>query len=300
MVSMRQLRYFVEVVEAGSYTLAAERLFIAQSALSRHIKELEEALKAQLLVRDSKPLRMTPSGEAFYAGAKQVLAMVSDTVSQSRQAAQGELGTIRLLHSSSVPLASRIMDSIRLYLQANPGISLDVSQMSSEHQGIEVEEGRADVGLVRLPTHRKFPGLEVVQLFSEPLMLAVAALHPLSGRMEVPVADLRDEVFVSMPHWARGGLSYRVTEMCSKNGFVPRAARVTSRKTTQLSLIDAGFGIGIVPESMRVIAPAGVRFISLAGQECESTVALIHRKEASALVAKFVAALRFPQDVIAF
>jgi DNA-binding transcriptional LysR family regulator len=297
---MRQLRYFVEVVEAGSYTLAAERLFIAQSALSRHIKELEEAMKVQLLIRDSKPLRMTPSGEAFYAGAKQALAVVNETVSQSRQAAQGELGTIRLLHSSSVPLGSRLMDSIRHYLHANPGISLDVSQMSSEHQGIEVEEGRADVGLVRLPTHRKFPGLEVVELFSEPLMLAVAAPHPLSGRMEVAVAELRDEPFVSMPHWARGGLSYRVTEMCSKNGFVPRPARATSRKTTLLSLIEAGFGVGIVPESMRAIAPAGVRLVRLSGQECESTVALVHRKEVSALVGKFVAALRFPDGGIAF
>lgn len=293
---MRQLRYFVEVVDAGSYTLAAERLFVAQSALSRHIKELEETINVQLLIRDSKPLKMTPGGQAFYEGAKQVLAMVSETVMHSRHAAQGERGTIRLLHSSSVPLGSKIMDCIHLYLESNPGVSLDISQMSSEHQGIEVEEGRADIGLVRLPTHRKLPNLNIVELFSEPLMLAVASVHPLANEATVRVEDLQGELFVSMPHWSRGGLSYRVTDICMKNGFLPRAARVTSRKTTLLSLVSAGFGIAIVPVSMSAIAPSGIRLIPLAGQECESIVAMIHRKDVSALVDKFVAVLRLPDS----
>ncbi len=292
MVSMRQLRYFVEIIEAGSYTLAAERLFVAQSALSRHIKELEETMKVQLLIRDAKPLKMTPSGQAFYDGAKQILAMVSETVMHSRHVAQGERGSIRVLHSSSVPLGSQIMERIHRYLGSSPGVSLDISQMSSEHQGIEVEEGRADIGLVRLPTHRKFPNLNMVELFSEPLMLAVAGAHALTNEAIVPVEDLQNEHFVSMPHWSRGGLSYRVTEICTKNGFVPRAARVTSRKTTLLSLVSAGFGIAIVPASMSAIAPAGIRLIPLSGQECESTVAMIHRKDLSVLVDKFVAAFR--------
>lgn len=253
-------------------------------------------MNVQLLMRDSKPLKMTPGGQAFYEGAKQVLAMVSETVMHSRHAAQGERGTIRLLHSSSVPLGSKIMDRIHLCLESNPGVSLDISQMSSEHQGIEVEEGRADIGLVRLPTHRKFPNLNVAELFSEPLMLAVASTHPLATEATVQVKDLQDELFVSMPHWSRGGLSYRVTDICMKNGFFPRAARVTSRKTTLLSLVSAGFGIAIVPAGMSAIAPSGIKLISLTGDECESTVAMIHRKDLSVLVDKFVAVLRFNEQ----
>lgn len=288
MISMRQLRYFIEIIEAGSYTLAAERLFVAQSALSRHIKELESSLRVQLLLRDSKPLKMTPSGQAFYDGAKQILSKVNETVMHTRRADSGARGTIRILHSSSVPLGSRFFGPLQAYLRALPDVDADISQASSESQGQEVAAGRADIGLVRLPTHRKFPHLQVRELYTEPLMLAVADSHRLAGQAQVQAGALRDELFVSMPNWAQGGLSYRVAEMCMKNGFVARAARVTSRKTTLLSLVQAGFGVAIVPESMGAIAPQGVRLLALAGQECSSTVALLHRDDCSALAANLV------------
>jgi DNA-binding transcriptional LysR family regulator len=288
---MRQLRYFIEIIEAGSYTQAAERLFIAQSALSRHIKELESAMQVQLLLRDSKPLRMTPSGQAFYDGAKQILAKVNETVMHARRADSGARGVIRILHSSSVPLGSRITEPLRAYLQAHPGVEAGISQASSESQGAEVEAGRADVGLVRLPTHRKFPNLQVRELYTEALVLAVAAGHRLARQPVVEAGALRGEPFVSMPNWAQGGLSYRVAEMCMKNGFVPRAAAATSRKTTLLSLVQAGFGVAVVPESMGAIMPPGIQLVPLAGLECTSTVALIHHHDCSVLAEQFIAAL---------
>ncbi len=288
---MRQLRYFVEIIEAGSYKLAAERLYVAQSALSRQIKELEAALQVQLLLRDTKPLKMTPSGQAFYDGAKQVLSRVGETVMHARLADRGARGTLRLLHSSSVPLGARIMQPLQAYLRGHPGVTVDISQASSENQGAEVEAGRADVGLVRLPTHRKFPGLRLRELYAEPLVLAVAASHRLAGQAAVEAGALRDEPFVSMPNAAQGGLSYRVAEMCVKNGFVPRAAAATSRKTTLLSLVQAGFGVAIVPAGMDAIAPPGVRLVPLAGQECHSTVALVHRDDCGVLAERFIGAL---------
>lgn len=291
MISMRQLRYFVEIIEAGSYTQAAERLFVAQSALSRHIKELESTVEVQLLLRDSKPLKMTPSGQAFYEGAKQILSKVNETVMHSRHADSGARGAMRILHSSSVPLGNQLMAPLQAYLRAWPGVEIEFSQASSENQGAEVEAGRADIGLVRLPTHRKFANLQVRELYTEPLMLAVATGHRLAQQPVVEAGALRDELFVSMPNWTQGGLSYRVAEMCMKNGFVPRAAPATSRKTTLLSLAQAGFGVAVVPESMDTIAPPGIRLVPLAGLECTSTVALIHRQDCSVLAEKFIAAL---------
>jgi DNA-binding transcriptional LysR family regulator len=291
MVSMRQLRYFVEIVEAGSYSHAAERLFVAQSALSRQIKELEASIQAQLLTRGARRTELTPAGRAFYDGAKRLLFNLNETLVQTRHADRGEQGVIRVLHSSSVPLAGALMVAIDRFLADNAGVSLEISQMSSEHQGAGIEEGRSDIGFVRLPIHVKFPGLHVHELFSEPLMLAVPAAHGLAGRTEVDVGALRDEPFVSLPHRERGGLSYRVAELCMRNGFFPRAARATSRKTTQLSLVDAGLGVALVPASMRAIAPSGVRFVALGGDDTATTVAVLYRRDAGGAVERFAAAL---------
>ncbi|MEJ2768355.1 LysR substrate-binding domain-containing protein [Mycetohabitans sp. B46] len=290
MMSLRQLRYFVEIVEAGSYSLAAERLFIAQSALSRQIKELEATAQVQLLVRGARRIELTRAGKALYDGAKRLLFNLNETLVQTRHADRGEQGIIRLVHSSSVPLAGPLLERVRCYLDANEHVSVQVSQMPSEEQMASIEQGVNDVGFVRLPVHLEFPGVRVDELYSEPLMLAVSATHPLAVREAVSIAELREEPFVSLPHHERGGLSFRVAELCMKNGYFPRSARVTSRKTTQLSLIEAGFGVSLVAESMRLIAPAGVRFIRLAGTGNTTAVAMLYRSNASALVQAFVAA----------
>ncbi|MCC8397343.1 LysR family transcriptional regulator [Paraburkholderia sp. MMS20-SJTR3] len=288
---MRQLRYFVEIVEAGSFSLAAERLFVAQSALSRQVKELEASVQVQLLTRGARRFELTPAGKTFYDGAKRLLFNLNETLVQTRHANRDEQGVIRLLHSSSVPLVNPLMQRIQTYLANNNGASLEISQMSSEHQGEDLEEGRSDIGLVRLPVHIRFPGVQVEELYTEQLMLAVPLLHPLSERTEIAVVELREELFVSLPHAERGGLSYRVADLCMRNGFFPRAARATSRKTTLLNLVEAGLGIALVPASMRAVAPAGVRFVALSGMDSLTAVALLYRRGASQLVKGFAAAL---------
>lgn len=102
------------------------------------------------------------------------------------------------------------------------------------------------------------------------------------------LAALAGETFVSIPHLQRGGLSYRAAELCLGAGFYPRPARALSRKTSQLQLIEAGFGVALVPASMRAIAPPAVRFMSLAEAEAYSEVALAWRRDDSPLVEGFV------------
>ena len=169
------------------------------------------------------------------------------------------------------------------------GVRLELTQQSSEQQLADLAEGRLDLGLLRLPVLRQHPRLHLRALYREPLLLALAADHPLARR-EAPVAlaALAGETFVSIPHLQRGGLSYRAAELCLGAGFYPRPARALSRKTSQLQLIEAGFGVALVPASMRAIAPPAVSFMSLAEAEAYSEVALAWRRDDSPLVEGFV------------
>ncbi|MFZ4874552.1 LysR family transcriptional regulator [Janthinobacterium sp. Mn2066] len=287
MISIKQFKYFVEVVDAGSYSRAAEKLYIAQSALSRQIKELENEVQALLLTRDARHIELTPAGQVFYERSKRILEEIDETVRQTRHVGQGAQGIIRLLHSSSVPLTPAIAPLLNRLLAQFPGVSLDISRDSSENQALDIEEGRADVGLVRLPTLRKHANVIVRELYQEKLVVAVSQHSPLAAQASTTIAALRNEAFVSIPHKDRGGLSYLVAGMCLAQGFFPKAARALSRKTTQLHLIEANLGIAIVPDSMRLIAPPGVRFLSLPEEESQSTVALVSPRAASGMVAAF-------------
>jgi len=288
MISTRQLRYFVEIAESGSFSAAAERLFVAQSAQSRQIKELESQLATPLFERTARQPRLTAAGLAFLPRARNLLGELEKACRLATEIGQGLRGSLRLSHSSTVPLTGALLDRLTGYLQHNPGVSMDIAQLSSEAQLEELAEGRLEFGLLRLPVLRQHEGLCVQPLFDEPLLLAVAADHPLADEPSVYLAQLRDEAFISIPHRQRGGLSYLSAELCMREGFFPRAARVVSRKTTQLQLIQAGFGVALLPRCMRDIAPATLRFVPLADAGCVSTVALAYRRDAGPLVHQFV------------
>ena len=288
MISTRQLRYFVEIADSGSFSAAAERLFVAQSALSRQIKELEKQLQTPLFERTARQPRLTAAGEAFYPRARNLLSELLKAGEMATQVGKGKLGTLRLSHSSTVPMSGPLLQGISTWLARCPGVSMDIVKLSSEAQLEDIADGRLDVGLLRLPVLRQREGVRVTPLYSEQLLLAVPPDHPLAHRdTPVELVQLRDEALISVPHPQRGGLSYLSAELCMRAGFFPKAARVMSRKTTQLQLIQAGFGIALLPKSMQDIAPANVHFLPLADPDSLSTVALACHQAPSALVEQF-------------
>lgn len=292
MLTHRQLRYFVEIVDAGSFSQAAERLFIAQSALSRQVREMEQALQVPLLERDARPLAMTPAGRSLYADARRILASLADAMARAAHAQRGTDGCLQLLHSSSVPLTAAMLALLRTHTHDHPGVAIEVSQASSEHQALDIDEGRADLGLARAPILRRRAALHYQPLYEEALVLAVPAGHTLAGREQACVADLRHEPFIATPHLERGGLGHAVAELCRAHGFAPQAAPVRSRKWAQLSLVQGGLGIAVVPASMGALAPAGVCVRPLADPGCTSTVLALWRHDATPLVQRFASALR--------
>lgn len=292
MISTRQLRYFVEIADSGSFSAAAERLFVAQSALSRQIKELEGQLDTPLFERTARQPRLTAAGLAFLLRARTLLGDLDKASRLATEIGQGLRGSLRLSHSSTVPLTGALLTRLSGYLQGNPGVSMEIAQASSEAQLEELADGRLELGLMRLPVLRQHEGVCVAPLFEEPLLLAVAAEHPLADRERVHLRELRDEAFISIPHRQRGGLSYLSAQLCMREGFFPRAARVVSRKTTQLQLIQAGFGVALLPQCMRDIAPAALRWVALADDGCTSTVALAYRRDAGPLVQQVLAHLQ--------
>lgn len=290
MSSIRQLRYFVEIAESGSFSAAAERLYVAQSALSRQIKELETQLGTALFERTARLPRLTVAGEAFLQRCRRLLADLDQAEHLAREIGQGLRGNLRLSHSSTVPLTGQLLQRLSGYLGANPDVTLEIAQQSSEAQLEDIAEGRLDIGLLRLPVLRQHEGVVLHALFDEPLLLAVAAQHPLAAEASVQLEQLREERFISVPHRQRGGLSYLSASLCMQAGFFPQAAQVVSRKTTQLQLIQAGLGVALLPASMQDIAPPTVRFIALA-DACQSSVALACHRDAAPLARQFAEAM---------
>lgn len=292
MPSLRQIRYFLSVADLGGFTPAAAALHVAQPALSRQIAQLEEELGFALLRREPRGVSLTEAGALFRQRVGGLEEELRSAAEDARRLHRGEGGVLRLLHSSSTPLAGPLLAALQDFTRDQPRVRVDVDRLSSEQQQEAVAQGRADLGLARLPLLRQEGGIEIRPLPEERLWAALPAGHALAGASVLALGDLADECFVFAVHRERGGLARRVTDLCLARGFTPRLAPVTSRKTAMLNLVAAGFGIAVVPAAMASLATPGVHFVPLADADALARAALLLPLRPSALAAAFADALQ--------
>ncbi|MDC4422420.1 LysR family transcriptional regulator [Acinetobacter baumannii] len=278
MLTLKQFQYFIKIVEEGSFTAASEKLFIAQSALSRQMKLLEGEIDFLLFDRTDKRVRLTPAGEVFYKKIKDNLLYLNEIIDLSKSVSEGKNRQIKIAHSSSIVVDNtkvQILKEVSLTQQ----LSFEINTLSSEQQILALLNGEIDIGLIRPPVRHTLDGINTFKLYEEPLMVAVHIDHTKFAKSEkVYLKDLKHECFVSTPHAERGGLSYLVANLCLAAGFTPQKASIQSRKISQLQLVAANLGVCIVPAEFQQILPANVKLIPLEDALSLSEVLLVYRK----------------------
>lgn len=288
MLTLKQFQYFIKIVEEGSFTAASEKLFIAQSALSRQIKLLEEEIDFQLFDRTDKKIKLTTAGEIFYKKIKNNMHYLNEIIGVSKDIAEGKNRQIKVAHSSSIIMDDKKVQILKEISLAKH-INFEINTLSSEHQILALMSGEIDIGLIRPPVRHTLDEIKIVKLYEEPLMVAVHVDHAkFANKQEIQVKDLKDEYFVSTPHSKRGGLSYLVSNLCVGAGFWPKAATIQSRKLSQLQLVAANLGISIVPQEFKQILPKNVKLIPLENKNLSSEVVLAYRANQSDLIQPYV------------
>jgi DNA-binding transcriptional LysR family regulator len=187
-IQHRELRYFVAVAEELHFTRAAERLEMSQPPLSAAIAQLESKLGTRLFERDSRNVRMTPSGAALLQRARGILRQLDDAVEATRQA-PGAPATARLVADSVSAWA--IVPALRLALERNGDtVALDVEQLVPGAIPNAVRAGDADLAVfVCADCH---PGLEMDLLRRVPPVVLFERSHPLAGRKRVRLEELAE------------------------------------------------------------------------------------------------------------
>ncbi|MET7993980.1 LysR substrate-binding domain-containing protein [Amycolatopsis sp. NPDC005232] len=237
-VDLRKVRYFVAVAEELHFGRAAERLHIAQPVLSRQIRALEEELRAQLFVRDRRSTELTAAGRQLLEDSRPILASADALRRRVALAARGSLTfTIGFMPGITVT------EPVRALTDRHPGLEVELVRTTWDDQTQVLHDGRADVGIVRLPVDPR--GLTVRPMFSEPRVAILPVSHRLAGKESVDVADLADEHLLNdpdaVPEWRAVATELRAGGAARARGF-----RSIEEK---LEHVAAGLGIAIVPLS---------------------------------------------------
>lgn len=267
-MDLRHLRYFITVAEERHFGRAAQRLHIAQPPLSRQIHDLEAELGFSLFDRSGRRVELTPAGSVFLTHARRVFDAVDLAVREARRASVGETGRVVVGYLSSLAY-SGITDLLRAFHTRFPSVELSLREMPPQEQIDALKDGRIDVGFVRGPL--KDAALESECVRREALVIALPADHPLAARKRIPMELLAPEPFVMFPR-PRGPTFYdQLVALCHAAGFSPRVVQEAPQLDI-LSLVAAGFGVAIMPESVRNTRRLGIALRPIAGSPTTTLV----------------------------
>ena len=262
-MELRQLATFVAVAEEGSFTRASDRLHIVQSAVSAGVRKLEEELGAMLFDRSTHSVKLTDAGRALLPEARATLAAAQaarDAVDEARGGLRGTvvLGTMQAQGMRAIDLAGMLA----AFRAEHPGVEVKLRHAGgSSEMATEVREGRLDLAFVALPSDPP-PGVELIPLAREPIMLAVPAEHPLAKRTGIKLAALSEETLVDLP--AGWGTRMAVDRSFTAAG-VPRTITYEVNDTaTMVELIRNKLAIGMLPPSF-VGATDDIAFVPIRG-----------------------------------
>jgi DNA-binding transcriptional LysR family regulator len=216
---LRRLQYFLAVARERNFTRAAERLHVAQPALSRQVKLLEQELGVDLLHRTTHAFELTEAGEFLLERGPAVLGAADDLWRSVRSYGTGGRGTVRVAYgaSASYETAPRLL---QVLAERDPEIAITTDVRSVEEIVAGLSDGSLDVGLVRCPPDSATLESRTIRLERQGVLLRRD--HRLASRTGVDLADLRDEVLALHPRAANPGHYDAVRALCNEQGFEPR------------------------------------------------------------------------------
>jgi DNA-binding transcriptional LysR family regulator len=247
MLDARQLRHFIAVAEELSFARAADRLNVAQSAVSLQIKGLEEAFGARLLNRRKRAaVSLTEAGRLFLSEAVAAIRQLERAEQVGHLAARGELGQIEVGYVTSVAMNRILPSLLREYRQSHPAVQLRLTAMDTPRQLDALAEGRLDAALIR-PRPGYAAGVAACVIHRETLCVALAADHPLARSHTLQAAELGNEAFI-VPHVATFGS--HLEGLAAAGRFPIKIVHDIGDFVTALSMAAAGYGVVLGPESM--------------------------------------------------
>lgn len=256
-MDLRDMRHFLAVAEEGHIGRAAARLHLSQPPLTRHIQALEEKIGVALFVRTPKGMTLTDAGRTLLQETPNLLALAQQALERTRLAGQGLIGRldVGLFGSGVLDVIPRILARFH---QARPEVKIVLHNLTKDAQLQALRERRISVGFNRLVPQEADISVETV--LREPMVVALAASHPLAVRPSLRLPDLEGVPLILYPNVPLRGLAQEVTDAFRAEGVVPRVEQEVQDVVTAVALVSAGFGAAITTQSATNLRLPGVVF----------------------------------------
>lgn len=285
-MELRHLRYFRAVAELLNFSRAAETLRVAQPALSRQIRALEEELGVRLFDRD-RGVQMTDAGRIFFRQTVKILAQVEVAVAEVR-AVTADNGMGELIVCNDWRLAGNFVPEVVAdFHRQFPRAEVTLRDLRFHDQLAALRSRRAHLGFVVRSVLGRVGELETLLVLRTRLMLVLPARHPRARERTVRMADLAGEKWVTLDEKEAPGYRAFVTQLARLSGFVPKFGQAATAFEGLVARVAMGYGVALTLENL---APRQNRLVRVVASDIEplELCAVWHRREKSPLLQGFL------------
>lgn len=274
-MNIQSVEYFIQIADSKSYSVAAKKIYVAQSSLSTAVKKLEEELSVKLFNYDGKSLRLTMEGERFYELAKDFLLSYQLFSESAKKITDDVFGTINILLPimiSDIFFAEPIAEFQRRY----PDVKINVTNRGGYQTQNLISVNEYDIGVTVKPLiQNTFECIDIVQ---SSMVLAVHESHPLANRSQVTYEELVYEKFLS---YEEDSVLYQnLLSKTKEAGYVPQISLKAAETLLLLSLVEQGNGVLVVPECVVGYRKySKIKVIPIKGEEDGYQLIMIYNKD---------------------
>jgi DNA-binding transcriptional LysR family regulator len=288
-ISVKGLRVFVAVAEELHFGRAAERLGIAQPAVSQQLQRLEAGLGLALLDRSAQRPRLSAAGSAFLPEARRSLEAQRRAVEAAKAAWRGQVGELGLGITATVP-PETLVELLRAYAAAHPHVAVRTWELTVEQMLARLAEDELNLGATTgFAAPPAGEGIRFAVIGTEGLSVAMHRSHRLAGRDRLTLAQLTQERFAVIARDGLSGRSFGVHGMCERQGFEPKVFAEVRDTTMQLAMVATGGGVAVAAHSAARYAPAEVCFVPLLHDQPLLTLLAYRAGDRSAAVENLLA-----------
>lgn len=242
-MDMDQIKIFCDLAETRSFSKAASRNLISQSAVSQQIKNIEQQFKLQLIDRTCRPLALTQAGEIFHQGCKDIYSRYEEFRNRLADFTHQITGSVTIAGIPSIVLYL-LQPYVRYYLQQHPNVRLYVEAMRANQAVETVLADRADIGMVACPKPDR--RLAILPFYRERLILVMHPRHPLAAKKKVPITALQLQPFI---HFEKDQSTRKLIDKILKDyGVTIKPIMELDSIETMKRGIEANVGLSVLPE----------------------------------------------------
>lgn len=285
----KRLQYFITVADTGSLGRAAEVLHVAQPALSRQMRLLEDEVGTPLMDRTARGMVLTAAGRAFYLSARRLLDDAHAAAHRARLAASGKLGHLRVGFSEIYLWHPQVLAALQTYRSQSPGVTFTVEAMLSGAIAHRVRDGHLDLALAYRDPADDDDTLQTRPWLMDEYRLVLHQDSALAQRPPRRLADLNGEDFILFRRDQSPRMHDTIIHHFHQRGFSPRIVQEGTTHYTVLALVAAGLGCSVMPVSAAARMPGGVKMLPVPDMALHTPIhAVWHRDNLTPVVQHFV------------